>query len=321
MLSVTQLIDQLLHSHDCVVLPGLGGFITSYEEASSHEGVLTPPRRSVRFNQELTQDDGLLLHAYMVAYDADYIAAEKQMRLDIAMLRDEMTLKGSCMVEGIGRLRLDLSGKITLEPLPSGIATPALYALENFSVEPVADLLKQRELQQQLQQTTLLPIVPAEQPDAQTQAEKGDAVVVRIHRRWIDLACSAAAAAILFFLLSYPSLRRADNAQEEAIIAGANPTVTKKTSTTTASTPVRQATPQPTKDYTIVLACQVSKKNADLFINQLAGKGLCEAQYDTQGKFPRILYSAYASEDEAIEALRALRKQADEFAQAWVSKR
>ena len=317
MLSLTQLINQLLLSHDCVVLPGFGGFITRYEEACEQEGVLAPPHRSVRFNQELTEDDGLLLHAYMTAYDADYVSARKQMLLDIATLRDEMALRGSCQVEGIGRLSLDLAGKITLEPLPSGIATPSLYALDSLSVEPVADLLKQREVQHQLEQTTIVPIVPAEQPAAEKQEKNSQEVVVRIHRRWIDVACAAAAAIILFFLLSYPSLKRADNAEEETIIAGANPVAAVKTS----ATPAQKPAPQPVKDYTIVLACQVSEKNANLFISHLADKGLSEARYDTSGHFPRILYSAYASENEAANALRELRKQASEFAQAWVSKR
>lgn len=321
MFSLPQLLDHLLLQHDCVVLPTFGGFITHYEEAAAQaDGSIAPPRRTVRFNQELTTDDGLLQHAYMTAYDADYVSAQKQMLLDIAQLRDELSLRGSCLIDGIGRLSIDLAGKVAFEALEAGIATPHLYALESISIEPVEGLLRKRELEKQLQQTTIVPIVSAGQDD-QTVAEhsdtKGDSVIVRIPRRWVDIGAAAAAAAILFCLVSLPSLHRADSAAEQTIVAGASPVAV---TTARPQTPVVVKEKEPAKEYTIVLACQVSERNANLYMQHLAEKGFTDSRFDTSGNFPRILYSAYTDETEATNALRQLRTEASEFRQAWVTK-
>ncbi len=55
-------IEELLWEHDCVILPGWGGFIANYQSAKknpiTHE--LFPPSRQLSFNKHLTQQDGLL---------------------------------------------------------------------------------------------------------------------------------------------------------------------------------------------------------------------------------------------------------------------
>lgn len=314
--SLPQLIDHLLLQHDCVVLPTFGGFITRYEEACADaDGSITPPRRTVRFNQELTADDGLLLHAYMTAYDADYVSARKQMLLDIAALRDELSLHGSCLLDGIGRLSIDIAGKIAFDALEAGIATPHLYALESINIEPVEGLIRRREIEKQLQQTTIVPIVPAADEHPSTDG-KDDIIVVPIRRRWLDVAAAAAAAAILFCLLSLPSLHHADSAAEQTIMAGVSPVAASPTPPQAVA-----ATPQePAGQYAIVLACQVNERNATLYMQHLAEKGFTDSRFDTSGHFTRILYSAYADETEATNALRRLRTEASEFRQAWVTK-
>ncbi len=79
--------------------------------------------------------------------------------------------------------------------------------------------------------------------------------------------------------------------------------------------------PQTTADeYCIVLASQVSQKNADGFVEQLNKQGFNEA-YIQNKRFRRVLYGHYATQDEASEKLRELRKQSRKnFGEAWVMK-
>ena len=44
-------ISELLYRHDCVILPGLGGFITNYRSAQIHpvSHTLRPPSKSISF--------------------------------------------------------------------------------------------------------------------------------------------------------------------------------------------------------------------------------------------------------------------------------
>ena len=72
MINLARHIEILLLEHDCVVIPGIGGFITNAEEARflEQEWQMMPPYRTVRFNQALKSNDGLLVQSYMNIYDA-----------------------------------------------------------------------------------------------------------------------------------------------------------------------------------------------------------------------------------------------------------
>ena len=74
MIELSRHIESLMLNHDCVIVPGLGGFITQYMHARyiAEEGLFLPPYRSVGFNQQLTFNDGLLVQSYMQAYDTSY---------------------------------------------------------------------------------------------------------------------------------------------------------------------------------------------------------------------------------------------------------
>lgn len=341
--AIDRYIDRLLLNHDCVVVPGFGGFITHYEEAdvdnaSEEESVLFPPYRTVRFNQALTEDDGLLVHAYMTAHDTTYIAATQQMQLDLAQLMQALATEGCYTLENIGTLRQDLSGRITLETDEAGIATPGLYGMGSLTVQPVQSLLRQRQAHQAVQQTTLLPIVPAPERKEGSAGADVETVVVRVHRRWIDVAYAAAAAAILFFLLSYPAMRSTAD-KEDTIVAGLqrsqeSTSPSKQATAKQEATPKKSAKPKASKKkpapakqpaaaprpmtHTIVLACYVSERNANIYMDRLAQQGFRECRYDATGKVSRILYSAYPDEQAAQQALHALRGQSREFAEAWV---
>lgn len=78
--------------------------------------------------------------------------------------------------------------------------------------------------------------------------------------------------------------------------------------------------PQPSPYYAIVLASQVSKKNAEYFISQLQKKGFSTARMHSKGKTLRVIFGNYRSENEAYNALRPLRQANEEFAEGWVMK-
>jgi nucleoid DNA-binding protein len=61
-MSVEIYIKELLLFHDCVIIPGLGGFIANYKSAEVNEmkKVISPPSKSILFNRNLSHNDGLL---------------------------------------------------------------------------------------------------------------------------------------------------------------------------------------------------------------------------------------------------------------------
>ena len=60
--TIEHYISNLLYLHDCVIIPGFGGFIGNKKSAYIHpvSGIIYPPSKEFLFNKNLTQNDGLL---------------------------------------------------------------------------------------------------------------------------------------------------------------------------------------------------------------------------------------------------------------------
>ena len=63
-MDINRYISDLLFEHECVVLPGLGGFITNDKPATINRIThrFTPPSKKIIFNIHLTANDGLLIN-------------------------------------------------------------------------------------------------------------------------------------------------------------------------------------------------------------------------------------------------------------------
>ena len=62
--SVEYYISQLLYKNDCVIVMNFGGFVCSSISANLNKktGILTPPNKSILFNSQLKDNDGLLIN-------------------------------------------------------------------------------------------------------------------------------------------------------------------------------------------------------------------------------------------------------------------
>lgn len=91
MIELSRHIESLMLKHDCVIVPGLGGFVTQYVPARRVEGeqLFLPPCRTVGFNQQLTLNDGLLVQSYMQAYDTNYPETIKLINDAVKQLKQE----------------------------------------------------------------------------------------------------------------------------------------------------------------------------------------------------------------------------------------
>jgi len=326
MKNIGNLIEDLLQWNDCVVVPSVGGFLTNYHEADIEsedemESSAYPPIREVRFNQSLTESDGVLIHAYMLHYDAAYPAAQKQMQRDVAELLDALGVRGEYAVGHLGVLRQDLLGHIRFETSEMGIDSPYIYGLSAFGIDTLKVARHQREVMEALSETTVMPIVSAKQ---EQEGEDGHDFVLRIGHRWIDVAVSAVAAVLLFFMLVIPSISRMG--EKDVIHVASMPTpimkpnskVENKGNAIISKQSNEKKALMAEKRFSIVLACYVTRDNAEYYITQLRNEGMPDARYEILGKKSLILYSAYESKENAQKALKDLRKKSDKFSEAWV---
>ena len=80
-------ISELLYQHDCVIVPEFGGFVANYCSAKIHptQHTFTPPSKSIVFNSNLKNNDGLLANHIALAENTNYPEANARLHSAITM--------------------------------------------------------------------------------------------------------------------------------------------------------------------------------------------------------------------------------------------
>jgi hypothetical protein len=115
---ITKHITDLLHHHECVIVPGLGGFIKAYCPAQiiKTTNEFYPPTGTVAFNAGLSVNDGTLANYIASVEECSY--REAVYRIKIWVEASSISIKNGekLVLEGIGTLFLNTSGKLEFEP-------------------------------------------------------------------------------------------------------------------------------------------------------------------------------------------------------------
>lgn len=112
-----QLIGDLLLRHNCVVLPAFGGFVAKQSGASVDwkNGTMIPPRKSVLFNKQLINNDGLLISAFAKETAISYDEAQIHVSERIAVWQKELKKGNRVHLDKVGHLYLDAENNIGFE--------------------------------------------------------------------------------------------------------------------------------------------------------------------------------------------------------------
>lgn len=348
MIELSRHIEALLLEHDCVIVPGLGGFVTQYVPACRlpDEVLFLPPHRTVGFNAELTLNDGLLVQSYMQAYDTSYPETVRMIEEAVADLKCELLEKGRIELKGIGVLTLNLGGSYNFQPGEAGVLSPDLYGLSPFTVEPV------RAARDSKPETA----PRNEDQEADTAEKPKKNYTLSINREVCNYVAAAVVAVVFYFLWATPIGVENQSAEKAPAVASvpftaepaaASPqkrvghnevTTAQQKKNNAANTPQTATKKQAagadnkkqtagadnkkqvaaTGNYTLVLASSVTQKNAESYVRELQSKGLKEAAVHVKRKMVRVIYGQYKTENEAYRELRSLRKKHKAFAEAWV---
>lgn len=138
-MDISVYISELLYDHDCVIVPGLGGFLCNYRASEIHpvQHTITPPGKSVAFNSSLKNNDGLL---------ANYIAKRKSISYDYAnalingwVIATNSLLKAgdSISIPKVGELKLNIERNIEFVSNNQYNYLKASYGLKTIYAEPV----------------------------------------------------------------------------------------------------------------------------------------------------------------------------------------
>ena len=338
MIELDRHIEILLLNNDCVIVPGLGGFMTHHVEAryDADDQMFLPPLRTLGFNPQLTMNDSLLVQSYIEAYDISYPEALRRIESEVEELKQHIDAAGSYELNDIGELALNEEGKYLFTPCEAGILTPDLYGLSGFEMKPIVTALPVAEenKEEEVEET------PAAVLGGMTTDEDDDderALVIKMS--WIRNTVAIAAAVLAFFLMTTP-VSNSDSTQmnmgnlnnpllvQKPHKPAVKPdTALKITPDTTAAKVVAEVkkdtvAAQPEKKqtgYCLVLASQVSMKNAKAFVEELHKRGFTDAEILVSKNMTRVVYGHFDTMNAAYNRLNRVRDNKG-FEEAWVLK-
>ncbi|MCE5174297.1 MAG: SPOR domain-containing protein [Bacteroidales bacterium] len=85
-------IEKLLPDHDCVVVPGLGGFVQNEVPArfDAESDFFYPKGKEIGFNSRLTFNDGFLAQAYQESFDISFEESNLQIRQAVQEIKNKI---------------------------------------------------------------------------------------------------------------------------------------------------------------------------------------------------------------------------------------
>lgn len=142
-------ISELLYNYDCVIVPGLGGFVSNYTPAKIHPVLHTfvPPSKDILFNRNLKHNDGLLANHICIKENIDFKNATALIDEFISETTLLLNKNKKVVFSKIGTFYLDLNGTLQFKPDPE-----ANYLMASFGfTEFVSPAIKRDDIQKRIE--------------------------------------------------------------------------------------------------------------------------------------------------------------------------
>jgi nucleoid DNA-binding protein len=136
---VTAFIRELLFGHDCVVVPGFGGFIGNYTPAriDKSTGTFYPPVKQISFNRNLNHNDGLLVGRISFTSKINYADARDLVEEFVTDVRKKLEKGEKVIFDNIGNFVNNHEGNVQFEPDRNVNYHLDSYGLESFQCLPL----------------------------------------------------------------------------------------------------------------------------------------------------------------------------------------
>ena len=143
-------ICELLYTNDCVIIPGLGGFITNTRSTflNPSQNSFTPPAKRIAFNSSLRTNDGLLAHHISQEENITYHEANEIISGFVDDVFRKLAIGESIIIDEVGTLSMDLERHIQFEPEPNAnflLSSFGLTSIHSPAIkreEPVMEVVK-----------------------------------------------------------------------------------------------------------------------------------------------------------------------------------
>ncbi|MFM2285230.1 MAG: hypothetical protein RLZZ543_727 [Bacteroidota bacterium] len=136
---VASLVAELLHLHDCIILPNFGGLIGNYASARVHPvtHVFQAPSKQLGFNRSLRTDDGLLVNHLATSQSLSFSDARRYL-LEYADALNACLLAGERIDwSEVGQFSMDVERNIQFRAAGLHNYLPEAIGLYTIQVQPI----------------------------------------------------------------------------------------------------------------------------------------------------------------------------------------
>lgn len=326
MITIDRHIEILLLDYDCVIVPGLGGFVAHHVSARIDEkdGTFLPPYRTLGFNTQLTMNDSLLAQSYVDTYDWSYPEAQRQIETEVDEINRILETEGKVELNDLGWLSRNDEGKIEFEPFESGILTPSYYGLSGFELSTIAqEMGKHLSSNEDEVKEKKHGIIYIDKDDSKNER-------ISISMQAVRNLTAAAIFLTAVFLVAFPGTTK-KGLPEQQVKSAAIYNIFDSSDTPIAVNqfkPVKSSTQLVEKAnsqdlgsaqhyWAVVMASHVTEDNARIFVNKLKSRGLKDARvYEGSGSI-KVLLGYFKSQEEAVNQMRIINETTG-FKDSWI---
>ncbi len=140
-------ISELLPEHDCVVIPGFGGFVANYAPASVHPTLhnLQPPYKRITFNKQLQNNDGLLANLIASKERTSFRHASELIKEQVSIIEASLSSGERVVLKDIGELYLDVEKNLRFEQDMSNNYYLGSFGFGSIQATPIVHERQKRE--------------------------------------------------------------------------------------------------------------------------------------------------------------------------------
>ena len=314
MTPVEKYIFDLLHFHDCVIVPGLGGFVGNYKPSVILEerSLFLPPSKEIGFNRSLSHSDGLLTDYMARREGITYAEASLQLARFVSQIHEQISSGVVIDLGEVGSLKKDAIGNLQFTPKNGSSFLPDALGLGAFHFES----LDYKRLSRIDDENHVPGLLRSRSPRYWAAAA---ALIAGLFLFNTELKMPAVNQAAMGVWASAPVVQTDLPAQNEKVSEAAS--LVEEMETTVKEASVEDVQPisamEPLR-FHIIVASFKQPVPANKVLDNYLNKGFSNARLvdDGQGRI-RVAVASYADKQSAVEALPSIR-QTPGFSGAWV---
>ncbi len=330
-------IVQLLHQHDCVIIPDFGGFVAQYKPASLDEvtGFFSPPSKQILFNINLKNNDGLLANQIAQDQNVSFSRATQIIADFVLSIHRELEKKNTFQFIDLGTLFYE--NKALLFKQKSANFLDASFGLPPININE----FKSAELNEK-EPTKVFKISPKNEVNKSKWWIAAAIVPMLFYSAWIPLKTDLLTNPSNF---SYSDLNPFTYSKEIKSLTDLNNVIQKnvevsnEASTTLKNTinerevaeqldelsgnpliinkkPTNETLASITPKYHVIVGCFGNEKNSSRLIKKLNKKGHKAYKLDVHKNLHRVALATYDQKEDAILAQIEIKKE--EEISSWV---